>query len=77
MAKDVKELHMGPRGLGRCEEMFMELTFMEDKLQKFLLQYRDLLPRAERTGLYSLKRKRGRASLIPRTTLTNSGCNLI
>ena len=47
LGDEVKELHMGPRGRGRCEEAFMELTFMEDRLNKLLLQYKDLLPHDE------------------------------
>ena len=38
LSTHIKELHMGPRGLGRCEEMFMELSFMESQLNKFLFQ---------------------------------------
>ena len=45
LSNDIQELHMGPRGLGRCEERFMERSLMEERLQKLLLQYRDLLPK--------------------------------
>ena len=44
LANDVKELHMGPRGLRRCEEVFAGLQFMEDRLNKLLMQYKALLP---------------------------------
>ena len=42
---DVQELYMGPRGLGRCEERFLELSLMEERLTRLLLQYKDLLPK--------------------------------
>ena len=45
LSNDIQELHMGPRGLGRCEDRFMELSLMEEHLQKLLVQYRDLLPK--------------------------------
>ena len=47
LSQDIQELHMGPRGLGRCEDRFMELSNMESQLQKLLYQYRDLLPKDE------------------------------
>ena len=45
LSQDIQELHMGPRGLGRCEDRFMELSSMEEQLQKLLFQYRDILPK--------------------------------
>ena len=45
LSTEIKQLHMGPRRLGRCEEMFMEISYMESQLGKFLFQYRGLLPK--------------------------------
>ena len=47
LSQDIQELHMGPRGLERCEDRFMELSNIEEQLPKLLFQYRDLLPKDE------------------------------
>ena len=47
LSQDIQELHMGLWDLGRCEDKFLELSKMEERLQKLLFQYRDLLPKDE------------------------------
>ena len=42
LSQDIQELHRGPQGLGHCEDRFMEMSQMEEQLQKL---YRDLLPK--------------------------------